>query len=471
MRYVQPYGEVDTNASYTNGNAMAGVPGSIPDARAIEHTQREIVAAITAMGLTPDENTLNQMATGIAAIIASIAAKAPVNAPTFTGDAKAQTAAAGDNDTSIATTAFVRANGATYGNYSLYNTNSVLTDSAYGNVAQINAAAVDLQLPLQSNNTHRGRTVTVYGNAAGTVTAQGSNRIWYGKLYGSAVTIPIEEGEFITFYNYLQDYWFAVSSIAQNKANPETGLSLSSGALNVGAQFSENVLWNGGGTLTGFGTIPSGKSYRVRAATSGTITHNGTSCICPGGANITVAANDTFEVLGIGSNNVIILNYKRQSGLPVVNPPGGGQAYAVRSVVTTTATISTATPIDDTIPQQAEMTIVATNTLVPKSSTSLVRNSAFMSGSIASSGNYGTIGIFKDSGQAIAASAQIFYSNGHPWQMLLEHTELAGSTVSRDYKMGIGSNGTVYTNGLSSGARLFGGVMPLTFTTEEFVNN
>lgn len=41
-------------------------------------------------------------------LVADVALKAPIASPTFTGDPKAPTPTAGDNDTSIATTAFVQ---------------------------------------------------------------------------------------------------------------------------------------------------------------------------------------------------------------------------------------------------------------------------------------------------------------------------------------------------------------------------
>ncbi|MDX2094372.1 MAG: hypothetical protein SFW64_00270 [Alphaproteobacteria bacterium] len=70
MKYVAPYGSLDPNASYTNGNAGAGIPGSIPDARAIEHPQREIVDVIASAGLTPMEGSLTQLRQAISAMIA-----------------------------------------------------------------------------------------------------------------------------------------------------------------------------------------------------------------------------------------------------------------------------------------------------------------------------------------------------------------------------------------------------------------
>lgn len=57
----------DDNRSFVNGNALLGVEGSIPSAESIEHTQREIIAAIEAAGLVPDEGDLMQLAQAIAA--------------------------------------------------------------------------------------------------------------------------------------------------------------------------------------------------------------------------------------------------------------------------------------------------------------------------------------------------------------------------------------------------------------------
>lgn len=61
MQYTQPYGNVDPNASYVNGNPATATPGSIPPAAAIEAPQREIVHCLTQAGLSPDPNNLTQL--------------------------------------------------------------------------------------------------------------------------------------------------------------------------------------------------------------------------------------------------------------------------------------------------------------------------------------------------------------------------------------------------------------------------
>ncbi len=61
MQYTQPYGNVNPNASYVNGNPATGTPGSIIPGAAIEATQREIINCITQAGLAPDPANLTQL--------------------------------------------------------------------------------------------------------------------------------------------------------------------------------------------------------------------------------------------------------------------------------------------------------------------------------------------------------------------------------------------------------------------------
>lgn len=65
MKYFQPYGLTDPEASYTNGNPATGTMGSIPPAQAIEHPQREIVNFLKDGGFTPDSNDLRQLSKSV----------------------------------------------------------------------------------------------------------------------------------------------------------------------------------------------------------------------------------------------------------------------------------------------------------------------------------------------------------------------------------------------------------------------
>lgn len=64
-------------------------------------------------------------------------------------------------------------------------------------------------------------------------------------------------------------------------------------------------------TITSFGTESAGISYLLKFASNLTLTHNATSLICPGGANIYTKANDVCLVISEGSGNWRVVNYQR----------------------------------------------------------------------------------------------------------------------------------------------------------------
>lgn len=69
-------------------------------------------------------------------------------------------------------------------------------------------------------------------------------------------------------------------------------------------------------TITGFGTIKAGTIKFVKFAGALTLTHNGTSLILPGAANIITAAGDTGIFVSEGSGNWRCLNYQRAAVSP-----------------------------------------------------------------------------------------------------------------------------------------------------------
>ena len=84
----------------------------------------------------------------------------------------------------------------------------------------------------------------------------------------------------------------------------------SSGTTNIGAAASNTVRITGTTTITAFDTVASGIRRTVRFAAALTLTYNGTSLILPGGQNILTVADDTAEVLSLGSGNWVCLSYK-----------------------------------------------------------------------------------------------------------------------------------------------------------------
>jgi len=68
-------------------------------------------------------------------------------------------------------------------------------------------------------------------------------------------------------------------------------------------------------TITSFGAGSFGLRKTLRFAAALTLTHNGTSLILPGGANITTAANDTIDVVCLGGSNWLCVGFKTASAL------------------------------------------------------------------------------------------------------------------------------------------------------------
>lgn len=102
---------------------------------------------------------------------------------------------------------------------------------------------------------------------------------------------------------------------ASNEAATVTVASATT--TDIGAAASNNVDISGTTTITGFGTVAAGAVRRGRFTGILTLTHNATSLILPGGANITTAANDRYEAVSLGSGNWLVLNYVRSADTKV----------------------------------------------------------------------------------------------------------------------------------------------------------
>lgn len=100
----------------------------------------------------------------------------------------------------------------------------------------------------------------------------------------------------------------------------------SAGTVSLG----EGGYFNITGTTTitdiDFATDKAGRKAWVKFAGALTLTHNASTLILPGGANITTAAGDTACFVSEGSDVVRCTSYNRASGLPVVSPTAGGMA-------------------------------------------------------------------------------------------------------------------------------------------------
>lgn len=89
---------------------------------------------------------------------------------------------------------------------------------------------------------------------------------------------------------------------------------------NIGAAAANAITITGTTTIAAFDTIADGAVRVLTFAAALTLTHNATSLILPGGANITTAAGDVAIFLSLGAGNWRCIAYQRASGT-VLNVP------------------------------------------------------------------------------------------------------------------------------------------------------
>lgn len=99
-------------------------------------------------------------------------------------------------------------------------------------------------------------------------------------------------------------------------------------------------------TITGFGTVDAGQLFILRFTGALTLTHNATSLILPGAANITTTAGDVAWMKSEGSGNWRCVNYQTASGGPLGTTPtdgnflvGNGTAFVGESGATARASM------------------------------------------------------------------------------------------------------------------------------------
>lgn len=102
----------------------------------------------------------------------------------------------------------------------------------------------------------------------------------------------------------------------------------SAATTNIGGAAKERVDISGTTTITSFGTVPNRLRF-VRFTGALTLTHNATSLILQGGANVTTTANDTAIFESDGSGNWRCINYRRSGGWANLYASDGTDVFSV----------------------------------------------------------------------------------------------------------------------------------------------
>ena len=109
----------------------------------------------------------------------------------------------------------------------------------------------------------------------------------------------------------------------------QTTTVASAGTTDIGATASQRISVTGTTTITSFGTVPNQLRF-VTFAGALTLTHNATTLILPGGANITTTAGDAACFSSDASGNWRCLSYQKADGTAVV---GSGAASSASGVL------------------------------------------------------------------------------------------------------------------------------------------
>jgi hypothetical protein len=120
----------------------------------------------------------------------------------------------------------------------------------------------------------------------------------------------------VTGFGLLQTEVDVISSITAGMTLPPFTLASATATL-ISISTSNNVTLTGTATITSFDTMTAGIIRYVTATGACTLTHNATSLILPGAANIVAAANDSFILKSLGSGNWQVIGYQKASGYAV----------------------------------------------------------------------------------------------------------------------------------------------------------
>lgn len=248
--------------------------------------------------------------------------------------------------------------------------------------------------------------------------------------------------------------------------NENKGADIASATTtDIGAATGNQTDITGTITIIGLGTVKAGAQREVEFDGILTLTHNATSLILPGGANITTAAGDTGTFISLGAGNWRCHSYNPASGLPVLVR---GLIQRVTATDATFTSHTTTIAVDDTIPQQTEGDEILTAAITPKSASNILRVTARVPFSNSTGGGEAIMAIFRDStADAVSGTISTPSLLNDPKILIDIHEESAGSTSATTFKLRIGPSGafTMRVNGTT--ARLLGGVSKAILIVEE----
>jgi hypothetical protein len=179
-----------------------------------------------------------------------------------------------------------------------------------------------------------GFNLAIVNNSSGSITVDGNaSETVNGSL---TQTISNRYGAHILVCNGTAWYDLKLSDIS----GTQTSIA-SASTTDLGTITTNNVSITGTTTITSFGSSASTSNpiFLLTFAGALTLTHNATSLILPGGANITTAAGDTASAEYLGSGNWRVRSYMPATGKAVIP-----QSYPTYQYLTSGSSATYTTP-------------------------------------------------------------------------------------------------------------------------------
>src|SRR5215475_8044537 len=414
---------------------------------------------------------------------------APLASPAFTGDPTAPTPDPTDNDSSIATTAFVQGkiaaipppptslppSGTAGGDLAgSYPAPTIKVDVALtGNPTAVTQATADSSTRLATT----AFVQTGLGGKEPTIAAGTTAQYWRGDKTWAAFPSTTPSGP-------------AGGDLMGTYPNPTlVNTTVSAGTYGTGGDTAISITVDAKGRITGaltymitpttIGAAPAaaglqtgGTTGQVLTKTSATNYATTWSTPSGGGASITVSdtapasptAGSLWWKSDIGQLFLYYQDPNTTQWVPAAPAPSVGQTVVLQVVSFETGAVATGTtiiPFDDTIPQITEGNEYMTCSITPKSATSRLIVDVTWNGTNSSATATMTVALFQDSNaNAIAAAPYAYPGASYAFGVRFMHTMTSGTTSTTTFRVRAGSAtaGTTTFNG-AAGARIYGGVM------------
>jgi hypothetical protein len=186
---------------------------------------------------------------------------------------------------------------------------------------QVTSYATGQMFWFVASGTNTGATTLNIDSLGAKNITRGTAALAAGDIISGAVALVVYDG---TQFQLLS----IIRSIQTN------GTIASAGTTNIGAANAEYLAVSGTTTITAFDTVAAGIYRVLKFDGILTLTHNATSLILPGAANITTAAGDVAGFVSLGSGNWRCQWYQRASGAPVVNPAASETVQGIVELAT-----------------------------------------------------------------------------------------------------------------------------------------